>query len=59
MRVFLREIVVLSVEILKESWEPVHKETDVEKLLEEWIQEGLWDWKCEVKERNIHGKVKF
>ena len=56
---FLREMIVLSIEILKEGWESAHSETDVEKLLDEWIQEGLWDWRFEVKERNAHGEIVF
>lgn len=32
---------------------------DAEELLDEWIREGLWDWKKEVKERNVHGEIVF
>ena len=32
---------------------------DMEELVDEWIREGMWDWKKEVKERNSHGKMSF
>lgn len=32
---------------------------DAEELLDEWIREGLWNWKKEVKERNSHGEINF
>lgn len=32
---------------------------DAEELLEEWIREGMWDWKEEVKERVGHGEIVF
>lgn len=32
---------------------------DAEELLDELIREGLWDWKKEVKERNVHGEIVF
>ena len=32
---------------------------DAEELLDEWIREGLWDWKKEVKERIGHGELSF
>ena len=32
---------------------------DAEELLDEWIREGSWDWKKEVKERNSHGEMSF
>ena len=32
---------------------------DAEELLDEWIKEGSWDWKKEVKERNSHGEISF
>ena len=32
---------------------------DAEELLDEWIREGLWDWKEEVKERKGHGEIVF
>ena len=32
---------------------------DAEELLEEWIREGMWDWKEEVKERVGHREIVF
>lgn len=32
---------------------------DAEELLDEWIREGMWDWKEEVKERVGHGEIGF
>lgn len=32
---------------------------DAEELLDEWIREGSWDWKKEVKERNSHEEINF
>lgn len=32
---------------------------DAEELLDEWIREGMWDWKEEVKERVGHGEIVF
>ena len=46
--------------ILEEGYEECQEEvSDAEELLDDWIKEGLWDWKKEVKERNSHGELSF
>lgn len=58
---FLLECIIWDIVfILEEGLEEDHeKETDMEELLDDWIKEGLWDWKKEVKERNAHGEIVF
>ena len=58
---FLRHCLIWDIAfILEDGYEECQEEIlDAEELLEEWIREGLWDWKKEVKERNSHGKLSF
>ena len=59
---FLRHCLVWDIAfILEDGYEEYKEEVrlNAEELLEEWIREGLWDWKKEVKERNSHGEMNF
>lgn len=59
---FLRECFIWNIAfILEDGYEEYsgETETNVEELLDEWIGEGMWDWKKEVKERNSHGEMSF
>lgn len=59
---FLKECLTSEITfILEDGYDETEDSTtiDAEELLDEWIREGLWDWKKEVKERNSHGEISF
>ena len=66
---FLRYCLISDIAfILEDGYEEFQEEIrlNAEELLEEWIREGIWDWKKEVKERyhihfslNTHTRVFF
>lgn len=60
---FLKECIVSDIAfILDDGYDETNSfmTIDVEELLDEWIREGLWDWKKEVKERVVgHGEIVF
>ena len=60
---FLRECFTSDIDfILEDGYDRIDdsfETIDAEELLDEWIREGLWDWKKEVKERNSHGEISF
>lgn len=59
---FLRECFTSDIDfILEDGYDETEDSMtiDAEELLDEWIREGLWDWKKEVKERNSHGELSF
>lgn len=59
---FLRYCLISDIAfILEDGYEEFQEEIrlNAEELLEEWIREGIWDWKKEVKERNGHGEMSF
>ncbi len=59
---FLRECFTSDIDfILEDGYDETEDSMiiDAEELLDEWIREGSWDWKKEVKERNSHGEMSF
>lgn len=59
---FLKQCLIWDIAfILEDGYEEYQEERreNAEELLEEWIREGGWDWKKEVKERNSHGEMSF
>ena len=59
---FLRECFTSDIDfILEDGYDETEDfmTIDAEELLDEWIREGMWDWKKEVKERNSHGEISF
>ena len=57
---FLKDIIRLNInDYLDDWWDQEVGETDMEKLLDECIQDGAWDWHEEVKERKTHGHIVF
>lgn len=59
---FLKECIVSDIAfILDDGYDETDSfmTIDAEELLDEWIREGLWDWKKEVKERVGHGEIVF
>jgi len=59
---FLKQCLIWDIAfILEDGYEEYQEERklNAEELLEEWIREGGWDWKKEVKERNSHGEISF
>ena len=60
---FLRECFTSDIDfILEDGYDRIDdsfETIDAEELLDEWIREGMWDWKKEIKERNSHGEISF
>lgn len=61
--VFLKECIASDIAfILEDGYDDTDDSfmtIDAEELLDEWIREGLWDWKEEVKERKGHEEIVF
>lgn len=60
---FLKECIASDIAfILEDGYDDMDNSfmtIDAEELLDEWIREGMWDWKEEVKERKGHGEIVF
>ena len=59
---FLKYCFVCDISFILDDGYEERKEFDVvdmEEFVDEWIREGMWDWKKEVKERKGHGELSF